>query len=74
MSDDKLISSKATITLRSDVLEELDKMASDWGLSRSGMITTLVKMRLREDAAMGFMNNSDLMESISKLANQDKNV
>lgn len=33
------------ITLKPDVVAELDKMAEEWGTSRSGMITILTKLR-----------------------------
>lgn len=33
------------ITLKPDIIIELDKMAEEWGTSRSGMITILTKLR-----------------------------
>lgn len=33
------------ITLKPDIAEELDKMAEEWGTTRSGMVTILTKMR-----------------------------
>lgn len=43
---------KVTITLKPDVLNNLDDLAEEFGLSRSGMITVLVQNRIREDKAM----------------------
>jgi metal-responsive CopG/Arc/MetJ family transcriptional regulator len=37
---------RVTITIRPEVLKELDRMAEEWGTSRSGMITILTKLRV----------------------------
>lgn len=38
-------SKKIMMTLKPDVVEELDKMAKEWSTSRSGMVTILTKLR-----------------------------
>lgn len=40
---------KVTITIKPDVLKDLDKLASEWGTTRSGMITILTKLRIDHD-------------------------
>lgn len=50
MSDEK--SKKILITLKPDILEELDKMADEWGTSRSGMIAILTKLRKEQEILM----------------------
>lgn len=40
---------KVTITIKPDVLRDLDKLASEWGTTRSGMITILTKLRINHD-------------------------
>lgn len=47
MSDDekaKIVS----VSLKPEVIRELDSLAESWGTSRSGMISILVKMNQRE--------------------------
>lgn len=63
-------SAKATITLKPAVLENLDKLASDFGLSRSGMITVLVKNRIREDEAMQM--SKEFQEALKSAENLKK--
>ena len=43
MAEEK--SKKIMMTLKPDILEELDNMAKEWGTSRSGMVTILTKLR-----------------------------
>ena len=38
-------SKKIMMTLKPEIVEELDKMAKEWGTSRSGMVTILTKLR-----------------------------
>lgn len=47
MSDDK--PKKIMITLKPDIVEELDRMAKEWGTTRSGMVTILTKMRVEHE-------------------------
>ena len=37
---------RVQITLRPQVLEDLDRLADEWGTSRSGMITLLTRLRV----------------------------
>lgn len=37
---------RVSVTLKPDVLKSLDKLAEEWGTSRSGMITILVGKEL----------------------------
>ena len=37
------------ITLKPNIAYELDKMADEWGTTRSGMIATLIKLKKEEE-------------------------
>lgn len=45
VSEENLKVKRVQITLKSDVADELDKMAQEWGTTRSGMVTILTKLR-----------------------------
>lgn len=56
------------ITLKPEVAKELEKMAEEWGTSRSGMITILTKLR-RDYERESFENDIEerlLRESVRK--------
>ena len=42
-------SKKIMMTLKPEIVEELDKMAKEWGTSRSGMVTILTKLRKEQE-------------------------
>ena len=50
---------RVQITLRPQVLAELDRLADEWGTTRSGMITILTKLRVDHD-------NSELLAEFVK--------
>lgn len=50
---------RVQITLRPQVLTELDRLADEWGTTRSGMITILTKLRVDHD-------NSELLAEFVK--------
>lgn len=50
---------RVQITLRPQVLVELDRLADEWGTTRSGMITILTKLRVDHD-------NSELLAEFVK--------
>lgn len=50
MSDDK--PKKIMITLKPDIVEDLDRMAKEWGTTRSGMIAILTKLRKEQEIFM----------------------
>lgn len=54
MAEEK--SKKIMMTLKPDIVEELDNMAKEWGTSRSGMVTILTK--LRRDYERNLFENS----------------
>lgn len=43
------------VTLKPSVLDLLDEMAEDWGLSRSGMIAALVKIQDQQNKSVALM-------------------
>lgn len=43
------------VTLKPSVLDLLDEMAEDWGLSRSSMIAALVKIQDQQSKSVAFM-------------------
>lgn len=43
MTEEK--SKKIMMTLKPEIVDELDRMAKQWGTSRSGMVTILTKLR-----------------------------
>ena len=53
---------RVQVTLKPEILRELDRLAVEWGTTRSGMITILTKLRVDHD-------NSELLASLL-----DKNV
>lgn len=42
-------SKRITVSLKPDTIEILDKLAKEWGTTRSGMITILAKLRVDHD-------------------------
>ena len=50
---------RVQITLRPQVLVELDRLVDEWGTTRSGMITILTKLRVDHD-------NSELLAEFVK--------
>lgn len=48
MSNDKKVK-RVQITLKPEVLNDLDKLADEWGTTRSGMVTILTRLRLEHD-------------------------
>lgn len=70
MQEEKVV--KATITLKQSVLENLDRFANEFGLSRSGMIAVLVQNRVREDEAIKMSKDLDqALKSIGNLTASD---
>lgn len=48
MSDENK-AKKITVTIKPEVLKELDRLAEEWGVTRSGMITILTKLRVDQE-------------------------
>lgn len=40
---------RVQMTLRPEIVEELDRLADEWGTTRSGMVTILTKLRVAHD-------------------------
>ena len=49
---------RVQMTLRPEIVEELDRLADEWGTTRSGMVTILTKLRVSHD------NSELLAESV----------
>ncbi|NLM66824.1 MAG: hypothetical protein GX180_06580 [Enterococcus sp.] len=47
--DDK--AKRVQMTLKPDVVDELDRLAKEWGTTRSGMVTILTKLRVDHDSS-----------------------
>lgn len=45
----KIKSKRVQMTLRPEVVEDLDRLAKEWGTTRSGMVTILTKLRVSHD-------------------------
>lgn len=45
----KIKSKRVQMTLRPEVVEDLDILAKEWGTTRSGMVTILTKLRVSHD-------------------------
>lgn len=41
---------RITITLKPNILKELDRLAKEWGTSRSGMVTNLTQLQIKHEA------------------------
>ena len=40
---------RVQMTLKPEIVEELDRLADEWGTTRSGMVTILTKLRVSHD-------------------------
>ena len=42
-------SKRVQMTLKPEIVDELDRLADEWGTTRSGMVTILTKLRVAND-------------------------
>lgn len=58
---------RLNISLKPDVIDELDRMADLWGTTRSGMVTILIKLRSDQDKSISAV---PLLQEFMSLKNE----